>query len=112
MNTSTIRFGMLRSLALGGLLLAAALGGRASADPLELELDRLTPATAAALRAEGLAEARAQVAAELAALRAPALAVGSDAVHLDLLAKAAAASTLMPRGVGLAVPVTLIDTAL
>jgi len=114
MNTNALRFGILRSLALGGLLLGAAIGGRAHADPLALELDWLTPVVAAELRVASLAELRATVAADLsaqaAARLAPAATLALDAAtRLDLLAKAVAASAVAPRGVGLTVPVTLVD---
>lgn len=90
MNNNTLRFGVIRALAFGGLLVAGAWAGEAAAD---------TPAP------------QARVDAELQASPVCELDTVDLATRNDLMTKVAAAASIAPRGFGLVVPALIVATA-
>lgn len=92
MNSNTLRFGVLRTLAFGGLLIAGTLAGRAAADE---------PATAVA--APSRVEAQVEVIKDVADIDA--------ATRNDLITKAAATASIAPRGFGLVAPALIVAPA-
>lgn len=113
MNSNTLRFGVFRTLAFCGVLVAGAWAGKAAAfTPTPIDA-----ALGAALRAEALAAFKAETAAELKRSAAAqlerdlvrGLAAVDPATREDLITKAAAAASIAPRGFGLVAPALFVD---
>lgn len=100
MNNNTLRFGVVRALAFGGLLVAGAWAGRVAA-----ETPTATPASIA--RPAPIVP----VSDELQ----PELVRDLDSIDVatrnDLIAKAAAAASIAPRGFGLVAPALIVAPA-
>ena len=100
MNNNTLRFGVVRALAFGGLLVAGAWAGRVAAET--------PPAAPASIARPALVVS---VSDELQ----PELVRDLDSIDVatrnDLIAKAAAAASIAPRGFGLVAPALIIAPA-
>lgn len=95
MNNNTLRFGVVRALAFGGLLVAGAWAGEAAATtPVPTTAPVAAPAPAAAPQDQVR---------ELDCIDA--------ATRIDLLSKAAAAASIAPRGFGLVAPALIVAPA-
>ena len=105
MNNNTLRFGVVRALAFGGLLVAGAWAGEAAAvtpAPLWTEVH-------ATLKAEFAAELKQSVDEDLRRSLVRDLDTVDAAIRNDLMTKAAAAASIAPRGFGLVVPALLVN---
>jgi hypothetical protein len=101
MNNNTLRFGVVRALAFGGLLVAGAWAGRVAAEvPV--------PATAAPNARPALVV---PVSDELQSDAVRELDSIDVATRNDLIVKAAAAASIAPRGFGLVAPALIVAPA-
>ena len=100
MNNNTLRFGVVRALAFGGLLVAGAWAGRVAA-----ETPLATPASSArpALLVPVSDELQPELVRDLDSI--------DVATRNDLIAKAAAAASIAPRGFGLVAPALIVAPA-
>ena len=100
MNNNTLRFGVVRALAFGGLLVAGAWAGRVAAEtPPTAPASILRPALVVPVSDELQPEA----VRELDSM--------DVATRNDLIAKAAAAASIAPRGFGLVAPALIVAPA-
>ena len=101
MNNNTLRFGVVRALAFGGLLVAGAWAGRVAAE---------TPVHAAPAQ---LATPAAEVAVDTPPSHETVRSLDSidAATRNDLITKAAAAAIIAPRGFGLVAPALIVAPA-
>jgi len=98
MNNNTLRFGVVRALAFGGLLVAGAWAGEAAATTPVSTTAPVAAPSAPAPAAEPQDQVR-----ELSSIDA--------ATRIDLLSKAAAAASIAPRGFGLVAPALIVAPA-
>ena len=98
MNSNTLRFGVVRALAFGGLLVAGAWAGKVAAE---------TPVPAATTQVSADAAARAADA-PLQPAQVRGLECIDAAIRNDLITKAAAAASIAPRGFGLVAPALIV----
>lgn len=97
MNNNTLRFGVVRALAFGGLLVAGAWAGRVAAEtPSAAPAPIVRPALVVPVSDE----------------LQPELVRDLDSIDIatrnDLIAKAAAAASIAPRGFGLVAPALIV----
>jgi len=113
MNNNTLRFGVFRALAFGGLLVAGAWAGEASAfTPAPLDDAQVATHWAeaqSALRADIAAELKQAAADHLARSLVRSLDRVDAATRNDLMTKAAAAASIAPRGFGLVAPALIVE---
>jgi hypothetical protein len=98
MNNNTLRFGVVRALAFGGLLVAGAWAGKVAAD---------TPAVATTPQVSAV-EAPLAVEASLPVEQVRSLECIDAVTRNDLITKAAAAASIAPRGFGLVAPALIV----
>ena len=113
MNSNTLRFGVVRALAFGGLLVAGAWAGEAATDlpapSHDAEVATLWTEVQATLKVELAVELRQSVNAELQRSLVRELDTVDAATRNDLMTKAAAAASVAPRGFGLVSPALIVD---
>ena len=99
MNNNTLRFGVVRALAFGGLLVAGAWAGRVAAEAPAAPATAVRPALVVPVSDELQPEA----VRELDSM--------DIATRNDLIVKAAAAASIAPRGFGLVAPALIVAPA-
>jgi hypothetical protein len=113
MNNNTLRFGVVRALVFGGLLVAGAWAGEAAADtpaPLDgAQVATLWTEVHTTLQVEFAAELKRSVSDELRHSLVRDLDTVDAVTRNDLMTKAAAAASIAPRGFGLVVPALIVD---